>query len=64
MIPEGKSSLILRGFQGLKMPDPLRQRWVGIIKPGIEGVGVEVSQVVFRQALQSAAKCRVEPVSL
>jgi hypothetical protein len=33
MIPEGKSRLILRGFQGLKMPDPLSQRRVGIIKP-------------------------------
>jgi hypothetical protein len=59
MIHEGKIVLGLRDqllglvfrslFQGL---DPLNERGVGVIKPGIDGVGVEICQVVPGEALE------------
>jgi len=36
-------------FQGL---DPLNERGVGVIKPGIDRVGVEICQVIPGEALE------------
>jgi hypothetical protein len=41
-----------RRFLLLKVIDAFRQRWVGIIKPGIKRVRVKVCQVVLCQAFQ------------